>query len=118
METSKKKMETLTQSTPQTFSDVEEDYDHISEIKEKDCVDSLKLCVIKITSLSKSEENDDSTSKQNNDSASTTKIDNSQESVIVEDITNNECGNEDDSCEKQISQVVEAQVYENSKEYT
>ncbi|KAL7585209.1 hypothetical protein Lser_V15G45873 [Lactuca serriola] len=105
------KIENSTQSTQQNFADIEDDFDNISEIEEEECVDFSKLFVIKITSLAKSKENDDSKSKQNNDSSSTTKTDDSQESVIVEDITNNGSDNDDDSCEKEIPQVVEAQFY-------
>lgn len=48
----------------------------------------------------------------------TTKIDDSQESVDVEDIMKNESDNDDNSCEKEFPWVVEAKVFEDTEEFT
>ena len=68
--------------------------------------------------LVKSKENDVATTKLKNRSSSITKTYDSQESVIFKDITNNESNSDDDSFEKEIPQVVQAQVFENTEEFT
>lgn len=67
-----------------------------------ECVECSKLSVISVTLLAKGKENVDSTTKLNNHFYSTTKVDGSQESVVVKDITNKKIDIDDDSCEKEI----------------
>lgn len=97
----------------QNFSNIEDEYENISKIKEEECAYCSKMHVVNVSSLAKGKENANSTTTLNNDSPSTTKAcDSKKEYVIVEDITNNESNRDEESCEKEILRVVEAQVYD------
>ena len=69
--------------------------------------------------MAKDKDNIDSKAKLNDESYSTIKTcDSQKEKVIVEDITNNESDSDDDSCEPVIPRVVEAQVYDDTEEFS
>ena len=114
-----KKTKKSTQSTQQKFSDIEDDLDNINEIEKEECVDCSKLSVINVTLLPKDKDVVDSKAKLNDKSSSTTNTcDFQNKNVVAEDITKNESDSDDDSCEKEISRIVESQLYNDTEEYS